>query len=111
VTHRFTTLTNSSSVAAALTGPVTGSIPVGTMTVAVDRCSVAWVATLCGGTTTSVRTAAALSAAPSVGYGSLAVSGLLNLRYTFTATSTPASATVVAQAVPSGTGTGNRTAG
>jgi hypothetical protein len=88
-THRYTTLTNTSSVPAALAGAVTGSVPVGTMTVAVDRCSIPWAATLCTGAT-SVRAATALSPAPSVSYGSLAVGGLLYLRYTFTATSTPA---------------------
>ena len=111
VTHRFTTLTNTSSVPAALTGTMTGVTPVGAMTVAVDRCSVAWAATLCTGTTTAVRTATALSSTPSVSYGTWPVNGTTYLRYTYTATSTPASATVVAQAVPTGTGTGNRTAG
>lgn len=109
--HRYTTLTNTGSVTAAVNGTLAATAAVGTMNVSVDACSVAWSLGLCGGTTTSLRAATSLGSTPAVGYGSLAVSGVRYLRYTFTATSLTASATAVASAVPTGTGTGNRTAG
>ncbi|MDP9101366.1 MAG: hypothetical protein M3N21_04375 [Actinomycetota bacterium] len=110
-THRFTTLTNTGSVTAAFTGTITPTGASGTMNVAVDSCSQAWASGLCGGSTTSLRSATALSGAPSVTYGSLAVNAVKFLRYTFTSTSTLASAVATAAAVPTGTGTGDRTAG
>lgn len=110
-THRFTTLTNTGSVTASFTGSISPTGATGTMNVAVDACSQAWATGTCGGTTTSLRTAVALSGTPSVTYGSLAVGGVKYLRYTFTSTSALASAVATAAAVPTGTGTGNRTAG
>lgn len=110
-THRFTTLTNTGSVTASFTGALTPTGATGTMNVAVDSCSQAWAAGACGGVTTSVRSAVALSGSPSISYGSLAVNGVKFLRYTFTSTSALASAVATAAAVPTGTGTGDRTAG
>ncbi len=109
--HRFTTLTNTGSVTASIAGTVSASGLSGTMNVAVDACSVAWSLGLCSGTQTSLRSATAITGAPAVSYGSLAVNGVTYLRYTFSATSVLPSATVTATAVPTGTGTGNRTAG
>jgi hypothetical protein len=109
--HRYTTLTNTGSVTENLNGTLMATAPTGTMTVAVHSCSQAWALGGCGGTTTVLRAAIALSGSPTVAYGSLTVSGVTFLRYTFTATSVVAGATITASAVPTGTGLGNRTAG
>ncbi|MGB8651608.1 MAG: hypothetical protein WCD35_13225 [Mycobacteriales bacterium] len=108
-THRFTTLTNTGSVTETITGTVSAAVSAGSFTVAVDACSQAWSLGVCGGTTTALLAATTMPAA--VSYGSLAVSGVRYLRYTFTSTSALSTATVTASAVPQGTGTGNRTAG
>lgn len=108
--HRYTTLTNNSSVAVTFASTITGTSTTGTMTVAVDRCSVAWAAGVCAGTTTALLAATPLSPAPSMSFGSVASSGVLYLRYTFTATSNGAGATITATATWSGV-TRNRTAG
>jgi hypothetical protein len=109
--HRFTTLTNTGSVTATFAGTVTATGTSGTMNVAVDKCSVAWSTGLCSQTTTSLRTATSLAGAPSVSYGSLAVNGVVFLRYTFTATSALASATATAAATPTPAAGSDRTAG
>jgi hypothetical protein len=109
--HRYTTLTNTGSVTEALNGTLTATGLSGTLNVAVDACSVAWALGLCTGTTTSLLGTTSVGGTPGVSYGSVAVSALRYLRYTFTTPGVSASATVTATAVPTGTGTGDRTAG
>jgi hypothetical protein len=110
-TRRYTTLTNTGSVTESLSGAVTATSVTGSLTVAVDACTVPWSAGLCSGSVSSLRTAVAVSSAPNVSYGSVAVGGARYLRFSLTSTSTLSTATVTAAATPSATATGDRTAG
>ncbi len=107
-THRYTTFTNTSSVPVTFASTLTATAASGTMTVAVDRCSVAWASLSCSGTTTSLLAAIALPA--TLTFPSLAASGPLYVRYRFTATSATAGATVTASGAWSGVAR-DRTAG
>lgn len=110
-TNRYTTLTNTGSTTLSYAGTLTAQGLSGTITATVDACSIAWAAGLCGGTTTSLLASTSIATAPTVSYGSLAMSGVLYLRYRFTAGSiTPSATTFTALATPSGTAS-NRTAG
>ena len=109
--RRYTTLTHAGTVQASYGGALTAQGLSGTLTVAVDACTVAWAAGLCGGSTSSLLAATSVATNPSVSYGTLAVSGLKYLRFTLTAGSATASATTVTAAATPTAPRGDRTAG